>query len=227
MNMPSHGEGAGYAGAAAPVVVLCCSPRAGGNSDMAGQAVARGVMAVGGECRTIFLREYCVLPCLGCDACAEGSGHRCVLAEKDDAETLFSAMLSASAVVVASPIFFYHVPAGFKAFIDRGQRFFHARRAVAGGSGRKADPEEPRTPRPQAHTLLVSGRKKGARLFDGALLSLKYFFEYMGLELAEPTLLRGYDKPGDLAADAALGARLAWRGGELWRAISAPGATGG
>jgi NAD(P)H-dependent FMN reductase len=201
------------------VVVLCCSPRAGGNSDLAGQAVARGVLAAGGESRTIFLREHCVLPCTGCGACAASPGHGCTLGETDDAETIFSAMAAASAVVVASPIYFYHVPAGLKALIDRGQRF-HAAKQAAGTA--RAAAGEPAQARPVAvHTLLVSGRKKGARLFDGALLSLKYFFEPMGLTLAEPTLLRGYDAPGDLAADAAVAARLAWRGGELWRRIAA------
>lgn len=205
----------------APVVVVCASPRAGGNSDLAGQAVARGVLAAGGESRTLFLREHCVLPCVGCGACAASAGHRCVLGDKDDAETLFSAMLTASAVIVASPIYFYHVPAGLKALIDRGQRFHAARQAArqAGGPARTA--RDPGPPPVQVHTLLVSGRKKGARLFDGALLTLKYFFEPMGLALAEPTLLRGYDAPGDLAADATVAARLAWRGGELWRRIEA------
>ncbi len=224
MNTPHSGPTAGDGGAIAPVVVLCCSPRPGGNSDLAGRAVASGVLAAGGACRTIFLRDHHVLPCLGCDACAKAPDHQCVLAEKDDAEALFSAMRTALAVVVASPIYFYHVPAGFKALIDRGQRFYHARNVR--GAGKKAGAGALPAPRAQVHTLLVSGRKKGARLFDGALLSLKYFFEYMGLELAEPTLLRGYDKPGDLAADAAFGARLAWRGGELWRTLSASGAAG-
>jgi len=224
MNATTHDASGGHGAPGsrpAPVVVLCCSPRAGGNSDLAGQAVARGVMAAGGESRTIFLREHCVLPCTGCGACAASPGHGCVLAETDDAETLFSAMAEASAVVVASPIYFYHVPAGLKALIDRGQRFHAAKQAAGATRATRAAAGEPAKPRLVAvHTLLVSGRKKGARLFDGALLSLKYFFEPMGLTLVEPTLLRGYDASGDLAADAAVAARLAWRGGELWRQLS-------
>lgn len=207
-----------------PVVVVCASPRAGGNSDLAGQAVARGVLAAGGESRTFFLREHCVLPCTGCGACAKLPGHACVMADKDDAETLFSAMLGASAVVVASPIYFYHLPAGIKALIDRGQRFHAASVAAkkaAGKAAKKVGEGQTGPARPLAHAILVSGRVKGARLFDGALLTLKYFFEPMGLALAEPTLLRGYDEPQDLAADATVAARLAWRGGELWRGLSA------
>lgn len=199
----------------APVMVLCCSPRAGGNSDLAGQALARGVLATGGESRTYYLREHCVLPCVGCGACAASPGHRCALGDKDDAETLFTAMRSASAVILVSPIYFYHVPAGLKALIDRGQRF-HAAGGQAGSGTHDGAPG-----RPEVHVVLVSGRKKGAKLFDGALLSLKYFFLPMGLTLAEPTLLRGYDAADDLSADPAVGARLAWRGGELWRELAA------
>ncbi|NDY56725.1 flavodoxin family protein [Desulfovibrio sulfodismutans] len=216
MNAPRpDAVGGQSASPAAPVVVLCCSPRAGGNSDLAGQAVARGVLAAGGESRTYYLREHCVLPCVGCGACAASPGHRCVLGDKDDAETLFAAMRYASAIVLASPIYFYHVPAGLKALIDRGQRFHAAVPPAAGAEGGDA------ADRPEVHVILVSGRKKGAKLFDGALLSLKYFFEPMGLALAEPTLLRGYDAAGDLSADTTVGARLAWRGGELWRELAA------
>ncbi|KUG28985.1 iron-sulfur flavoprotein [hydrocarbon metagenome] len=218
MNPPPHavsGRPGETLAPIAPVLVLCCSPRAGGNSDLAGQAMARGVLAAGGESLTYYLREHCVLPCVGCGACAASPGHRCVLGDKDDAETLFAAMLGASAVILASPIYFYHVPAGLKALIDRGQRFHAAAEAapdekVGGGRGR-----------PAVYAILVSGRKKGAKLFDGALLSLKYFFSPMGLDLAEPTLLRGYDAAGDLSADTTVGARLAWRGGELWRELAA------
>lgn len=46
-------------------------------------------------------------------------------------------------------------------------------------------------------------------MFEGSLLSLKYALAPLGYSLAEPLLLRGYDKPGDLAADKDALARIA------------------
>lgn len=175
---------------AGPMAVFLCGPRPGGNSDAAGLAFAAGLAATGREARVIRLREHGLAPCRGCGACAK-PGNRCPLDREDDAaEALFEAVKAAPLAVFAAPIYFYHVPALFKAFIDRAQRHYEARLAGA------TLPERP------AHVLLVSGRPRGERLFEGALLTLKYFFWPFHLRLEEPCLLRGFDAPGDLAADA-------------------------
>ena len=58
------------------------------------------------------------------------------------------------------------------------------------------------------HVLLVAGRKQGERLFEGALLTLKYFLWPFHRHPVEPCLLRGLDAPGDLAADSPSRARI-------------------
>lgn len=181
----------------APVIFLC-GPRAGGNSDTAGLAFADGVTRAGRVPRVIALRELAVAPCRGCGACA-GAGHRCPLdREGDAAASVFAAMDAAPFVAFAAPIYFYHLPALFKALIDRAQRRYEIRAATgatpaAGGAGQATRP---------AYPLLVAGRPQGERLFEGALLTLKYFLWPFGFALARPWLQRGLDAPGDLAAKA-------------------------
>jgi putative NADPH-quinone reductase len=181
-------------------VVLLCGPRAGGNSDTAGLAFADGLARAGVEARVIRLREQAITPCRGCGSCAKTPQHRCPLSDGDDVEALFSAIMHARILAFASPVYFYHVPALFKALIDRAQRHYEVRMA--------AEPSHPASPPRSAQVLLVAGRKTGERLFEGTLLTLKYFLWPFYFRPAEPCLLRGLDAPGDLAADAATLARV-------------------
>ncbi len=188
---------------ASQALAISCSPRRGGNSDAAAELFSRGIEAAGGACRTLHLRDHPVSPCVGCGACAKGPAHACPLAEEDQGGEVFAAVLEASLVCLVSPIYFYHVPALFKALIDRGQRFYNARLAGA--------PEVANLPPKQAFPILIAGRKTGERLVEGALLSLKYFLSPLNITLADPLTLRGLDARGDLnnnvAARAAVLAR--------------------
>ncbi|MBG0777270.1 MAG: flavodoxin family protein [Desulfovibrionaceae bacterium] len=172
--------------------VFACSPRAGGNSDAAAEHFARGAVRAGAAAHVIHLRDHQVLPCLACSCCADDPDGRCPLALRDQSAPLFDALCRAPFVCFAAPIFFYHLPAHLKAFIDRGQSFYQRRRA--------GDAVLAALPRRKAWVALVAGRPAGERLFDGAVLTLKYFLEPFNLELAGTHLYRGVDEPGDLGA---------------------------
>nr|WP_300162349.1 NAD(P)H-dependent oxidoreductase [Solidesulfovibrio sp.] len=181
--------------------VFLCGPRAGGNSDTAGLTFAAALAQAGLPARVVRLRDERIAPCRGCGVCA-GPGERCPLdRDGDAAEALFDLIEAAPVAAFAAPIYFYHLPAVFKGFIDRAQRRYAARLAVAARA--------PSSPARPAHALLVAGRRRGERLFDGSLLTLKYFLWPLSRELAEPCLLRGMDAPGDLAADGAALAAVA------------------
>lgn len=187
-------------------VVFLCGPRAGGNSDTAGLAFADGLAKAGITPRVLALRDHAVAPCRGCGACA-GPGHRCPLDRAGDgAATLFAALDAASVAAFAAPIYFYHVPALFKALIDRAQRRYEIRAAaavaLAAAPATAAPPGGRLSPDRPAYPLLVAGRPQGERLFEGALLTLKYFLWPFGFVLGRPCLLRGMDAPGDLAGHA-------------------------
>ncbi|SNR67283.1 NADPH-dependent FMN reductase [Humidesulfovibrio mexicanus] len=176
------------------VLVLACSHRAGGNSDAAAQVVAEAAGQAGARARVLALRDFSVLPCLACLACAKDNGSRCVLAGKDQAEELFAALMRADAVVVASPIYFYGLPSRCKTWVDRSQRFWEARR--------KGEAWIAALPQRRAFACLVAGQPGGRMVFEGARLTLKYFLVNFGLELAEPLGLRGVDARGEFAANA-------------------------
>lgn len=175
-------------------LVLGCSPRKGGNSDLAAELMARGLKSAGAEPRLIHLRDLDLLPCRGCQTCNQGAGHRCVLMEKDQSEMLFQLIVASPMLFFASPIYFYHLPASFKGFIDRAQRYYEAK--IAGDPGLESLESR------RAHVCLVAGRPKGERLFEGSLLTLRYFLWPFNVTLAQPLCLPGVDRSGDLASAA-------------------------
>jgi hypothetical protein len=57
----------------------------------------------------------------------------------------------------------------------------------------------PSRPKP-AYAILSAGRVRGARLFDGSLLSLRPFLRVLGFRLRDQMLLRGLDSAGTVDA---------------------------
>lgn len=176
-------------------LVVLCSPRCGGVSDTVAHHFTQGVVAAGATVRHAALRDYVFSHCTGCMRCA-APPHHCSLSDRsqetpDQADELFTLFAIAPLALFAAPIYFYALPARFKAFIDRGQRFWAAknqrRRTYAG-----------QPPKPVL-TALVAGRKRGKRLFAGAVLTLKYFLEPLDAQLRGARFLRGVEQPDDLS----------------------------
>ncbi len=176
-----------------PVSVFACSHREGGNTAAAARLFARELAREAGlETEVLALNTFTVRHCQACNACLSHPRHACVLRELDHAEMLFERFLAAPAVVLASPIYFYHLPSMLKTLIDRGQRFWAARE--------KGDPAILQLPRRPAWAVLAAARPCGERLFDGALLTLKRFLFYFNIEMQEPLTLRGLDGPEEFEA---------------------------
>lgn len=174
-----------------------CSPHAGGVSDTLANGFAAGLDDAGWPACRIALREHPVIACTGCGGCTQ-SPHACVLASQDDAEWLFSRVAEAPLVLMASPIFFYALPASFKAWIDRGQRFWAAQtvqhRARESQGGSQVVEHKP------VLAALAAGRPRGEELFSGALRTLAWFVPSLGARLAESRVFRGLDRLEDLQA---------------------------
>lgn len=156
---------------------------------MAASEVAGAASDMGFNPEVLYLRDYHILPCLGCHKCASSPGFTCVLREKDQCQFLLNMIDQARTVCLSSPIYFYHLPAHFKALIDRGQSFYER--------WMKTGPKEQSG---KTLCLLVAGRKKGDALFKGSLLTLKYFLDPFSLDIADLCLL-GIDEKGDLEKD--------------------------
>jgi multimeric flavodoxin WrbA len=169
--------------------VLCVygSPRIRGNTDTLLDAFAAGVEEGGGTARRVYLRNLQISPCREIYAC-EREG-RCAL--DDDMQPLYDALRTTDAIALASPIMFYSVSAQTKAFLDRCQAFW----CIKYRRGERV------TDHPLAlrkGVFLSVGGSKGAKLFDGALLSVKYFLETVDAALWNALTYRTVDERGDI-----------------------------
>lgn len=174
-------------------VIFACSPRKGGNSDSAAECMAGGLKAAGHAPRILHLRDYTILPCIGCYRCEKDPDGRCFQESMDQSQLLFQSLFDASAVLFSSPIFFYHIPAHAKAFIDRGQSFWVRRQ--------REDERLLGLPHRKALVSLVAGRPRGEKLFAGTLLTLKIFLELFNITIEDSVVFRGKDGPSELRED--------------------------
>ena len=172
--------------------VYACSPRPNGNTDFASMLIMEELDELNIKYEDIFLREYKLNSCGGCQKCGELKNGICNLSTSDDTQQLFDPLLGSQMLFFVCPIYFYHLPAQFKAFIDRSQAYWVQHRL--------GSPVMHGLPKRKAYTILLCAREKGEKIFQGSLLSLRFFLAPFNIELAEPLLLRNLDRPGDLAA---------------------------
>ncbi|MBM3151206.1 MAG: flavodoxin family protein [Chloroflexi bacterium] len=98
------------------ILILKGSPRAGGNSAALADRVADGAREAGAEVEAVFLHDLDIRPCDACDNCIE-TGGVCII--KDDMQSIYQKLLSADAIVLASPVYWFTISAQLKACIDR------------------------------------------------------------------------------------------------------------
>jgi len=126
-------------------------------------------------------------PCLEIYGCKNAG--ECRL--KDDFQTARDQILASQGLMLASPVFFYTVSAHTKILMDRFQSLWVKKYWI----------DQPR--KGQSNTrrqglFIAVGATKGKKLFDGILLSLKYFFDVIDMKLWKALLYRGLDFEGDV-----------------------------
>lgn len=95
------------------------SKRKKGNTSSLVQKALEAAKREGIESELIFLADYSIKDCTGCEGCR--NTYRCII--KDDMQKIYPLLLEADAVVLGSPTYFYNVSADMKAFIDRCYSF--------------------------------------------------------------------------------------------------------
>ncbi len=143
---------------------------------------------------------------------AQPAAFGCPLTLKDDSAALLRSLCRAPALYLVSPIYFYHLPAQFKALIDRLQPFWAMKEA--------GDPALAALPERLCHAILIAGRPRGEKLFEGSLLTLKTALGALRVRLAPPLLLRGLDGPADLRNNPELAEQVAEYGRQAASLIS-------
>ena len=162
------------------------SPRRGGNTELLLKELLRGCKAEGAEVEEVFLRELKISPCLEIYACKKDG--QCPI--HDDMKSLYQKFVEADVLAVASPIFFYAVSAHLKAVIDRCQALW-ARKYIL------KQPVSPDKPHRKGVFLAVGG-SKGSKIFDGPLLTMKYFFDALDMTFYRSLLFKEIDAKGEI-----------------------------
>jgi multimeric flavodoxin WrbA len=169
------------------ILAIYGSPRRRGNTALLlGEAVA-GAREAGAQVEEVVLRDLKISPCLEIYGCRRGG--QCAL--QDDFQPLKERMLAADALMIASPVFFYAVSAHLKILMDRCQSLWVKKHWIAA-----AQPAHAAAPR---KVLFISvGATGGRRLFEGVLLSMRYFLETLDAVLWRALLYRGIDLEGEI-----------------------------
>lgn len=172
------------------MVKLCAvfgSPRRKGNTSLLLGKAIEGAKDAGAEVTEIVLRDKKMSPCLEIYGCKKSG--KCVI--KDDFHEIVDQMLESNGVMLASPIFFYSVSAHTKMLIDRCQSLWMKKYYIE-----KADRKNWI---PKRKGLFISlGATNGKKLFDGPLLTIKYFFDVLDMKLYKSLLYRGIDLEGEV-----------------------------
>lgn len=159
------------------------SPRIKGNTDLLLGEALKGAQSQPLEVEKLVVDKLKIGPCREYYACLKDGN--CAI--KDDMDEIYPRLLDADGIIVASPIFFYSVSAQLKMLIDRCQALW-ARKYILKQempSGRKG-------------AFIGVGATRGAKLFDGSILTVKYFFKAINVEYSDELLVRGVDKRGEI-----------------------------
>jgi multimeric flavodoxin WrbA len=169
------------------IVAIYGSPRRRGNTATLLKHAVQGAVDAGAQVNEIILRDLKISPCLEIYACKKDG--RCAI--KDDFHQVVDQILSAEGLILASPIFFYTVSAHTKILMDRCQSLWVKKYWIDKVTFGQWEPKR--------KGLFISvGATKGKKLFDGTLLTVKYFFDVLDMELFRSLLYRGLDFEGDV-----------------------------
>jgi len=167
------------------VLGIVGSPRRHGNTEILLDKALEGAREAGAEVEKVLVSNLKISPCLEIYACFKDGN--CII--KDDMQMLYRKLLEADHVIFASPIFFYGVTSQAKAVIDRCQALWARSHVLGMGKDDK---------RARRGVFISVGATRGEKLFDGAVLTVKYFFDAIGVKYSGDLLIRGIDNKGQI-----------------------------
>jgi multimeric flavodoxin WrbA len=166
------------------VLGMSGSPRRGGNSETLLDEALAGAREAGAQTEKVILSACKFSPCISCGACYKTG----VCIQKDEMQDLYEKITASDVLIFASPIYFYSVSAWAKSVIDRCQALW-ARKYVL---------KDPSFMNEKKGYFIGVGASKGDRLFEGAKLVIKYFFDAAGYKPVGELLVNGVDRKGEI-----------------------------
>jgi multimeric flavodoxin WrbA len=169
------------------IIAIYGSPRRDGNSAALLRQAVAGARQAGAQVEEVFLRDYKISPCLEIYNCRKTG--ECAI--RDDFPKILSKLDASAGIILTSPIFFYSVSAHTKIFMDRCQSLwvkkYWIEKQVSGQASLK-----------RKGIFISVGATNGRKLFDGAILTVKYFFDVLNTQLWKTVLCRGVDHKGEI-----------------------------
>ena len=169
------------------IAAIYGSPRRKGNTSTLLDAAVEGAVSRGAGIDRIVLRDQNISPCLEIYGCRKNG--ECAIS--DDFQEVRDRILSASGMIIATPVFFYTVSAHVKILMDRCQSLWVKKYWIEKRSFRESPPS-------RRGMVIAVGATRGKRLFDGLMLSMRYFFDVLDMEMSSSLLVRGLDFRGDV-----------------------------
>jgi len=163
------------------------SPRKGGNTELLLEEALKGAEKAGAKMERLFLSDFTITPCKECHGC-DNTGNCITL---DDMGKIYPKLLEADIIILASPIFFYGVTAWAKALIDRTQAFWVRKYLLK-------DPSLGKEGRKRKGFFISVGATKGPKVFEGAIQTVKYFFDVLNAEYVGELVFRNVEAKGDI-----------------------------
>jgi multimeric flavodoxin WrbA len=167
------------------VLGIMGSPRRQSNTEILLDKALEGAREAGAEVEKVLVSKLRISPCLEIYACFKDGN--CSI--KDDMQTLYDKLLEADHIVFASPIFFYGITSQAKAVVDRCQALWARRHVLGMGKEDK---------RVRRGVFISVGATRGERLFEGAVLTVKYFFDAVGVKYSGDLLIRAIDNKAEI-----------------------------
>ncbi|MDC7235003.1 MAG: flavodoxin family protein [Spirochaetales bacterium] len=97
------------------VLAIIGSARKKGNTSALVNRVLAPFLEAGAICDTVYLSDLNLMPCTGCEACADTN--KCV--KKDGMQDVYPLLREADVLIAGSPTYFYNMSGLMKMFIDR------------------------------------------------------------------------------------------------------------
>ena len=169
------------------VLGLFGSPRRGGNTDLLLEEALKGAQTEGAEVEGLHIADFNIMPCRECLKCFNDG--QCIVL--DDMQKIYPKLLEADIIILASPIFFYGVTGWAKALIDRCQALWSRKYILK-------DESLGRDEKRRKGFFISVGGTKGQRVFEGAILTAKYFFDVLNADYVGELVFREVDAKGDI-----------------------------
>lgn len=169
------------------ITAIYSSPRRNGNTARLTREAVRGARDHGAQVHEIVLRDLKISPCLEIYQCRQAG--ECAI--QDDFQKVRNTMLASQGLIISSPIFFYTVSGHLKGLMDRFQSLWVKKYWI------DQIPLEKASNIRQALIIAV-GATRGRKLFDGMLLTMKYFLDVLDADIWRALLYRELDFADDI-----------------------------